>query len=65
MNAKEIESHKAKIDEMGHHEMASLHRFAPSGHPYFDTTLPLNTYFKQRFQKLGGFTPAISKAIGW
>jgi len=54
-----------KINKMSQMEMARLHRFAPSGHPYFDTTLPYSEVFEKRFKELGGFTPEISKAIGW
>ena len=61
----EIAKWKIKIDEMPLMEMARLHRFAPSGHPIFDTSLPLYEQFKARFEDLGGFTPAISKQIGW
>jgi len=53
------------INQMSQHAMASLWRFAPSGHPYFDTTKPFFKVFDARFKKLGGFTPAISKSIGW
>lgn len=54
-----------RINKMSHYEMAKLWRFAPSGHPYFDTTLPYFAVFKKRFTELGGMTPEISKAIGW
>ena len=53
-----------KINKMSQIEMASLWRHAPSGHPYFDDRLPYYEEFKKRFEKLGGFTPEISKAIG-
>ena len=49
------------INKMGQEEMARLWRFAPSGHPYFDRTLPYYEYFQARFE---GFTPEISKSIG-
>ena len=58
---KEIE----KINSMSQLEMARLWRFAPSGHKYFDTSLPYFDIFKKRFEFLGGFTTAISKVIGW
>lgn len=54
-----------KIHQMSQLEMARLWRFAPSGHPYFDITKPFWNVFKNRFDDLGGFTPVISKAIGW
>jgi len=53
-----------KINKMSQVEMARLWRFAPSGHPYFDTTKPFFEMFKKRFHELGGFTPEISKLIG-
>lgn len=54
-----------KIYSMSHEEMASLWRFAPSGHPYFDNRLPYYRHFERRFLKnFGGFTPEISKRIG-
>lgn len=52
------------INQMSQTEMASLWRHAPSGHPYFDRTKPFFEVFDKRFKELGGFTPAISKAIG-
>jgi len=54
-----------RINNMSQEEMASLWRFSPSGHPYFDITLPYYAVFKKRFDGLGGMTPEISKRIGW
>jgi hypothetical protein len=54
-----------KINQMSRMEMAWLWRFAPSGHLYFDTSKPYSEVFNKRFKELGGFSPAISKAIGW
>ena len=53
-----------RINQMTQMQMASLWRSASSGHPYFDTTKPYFKVFDKRFAELGGFTPAISKAIG-
>jgi len=61
LEEKEIE----KINQMSQYEMASLWRFAPSGHPYFDKTKPFFKVFDKRFKQLGGFTPTISKSLGW
>uniref|UniRef100_A0A6M3J431 Uncharacterized protein n=1 Tax=viral metagenome TaxID=1070528 RepID=A0A6M3J431_9ZZZZ len=58
----DIEAEKGRIDGMSQLELARLYRFTPPGHPYFDKTLPLYDYFKLKFH---GFTPEISKAIGW
>ena len=55
---------KNAIDAMSHEDMARLYRFAPSGHPYF-VHGPVSEYFISRFKGLGGFTPSISKRIGW
>ena len=65
MTPEQIEAEKQRIDEMSQHRMASLWRFAPSGHPYFDNRLPLFEHFQARFKELGGMTPAVSKSIGW
>ena len=53
------------INNMSQRDMAHLWRNAPSGHPYFDKTKPYFKVFDKRFKELGGFTPEISKAIGW
>jgi len=55
----------AKINSMSRLEVCKLWRFAPVGHRYFDITNPLHTVFEARFKELGGFTPEISKQIGW
>jgi hypothetical protein len=53
------------INRMSQMEMARLWRFAPSGHPYFDSTKPYFEIFKKRFSELGGMTTSISKQLGW
>lgn len=65
MTDKEIEDWKKKIDEMSHRELATLYRFAPTGHPCFDGSLPLYKQFKDRFHSFGGMTTELSKSIGW
>lgn len=65
MEEKQIQEWKVKINNMPHKEMARLQRFAPAGHPVFNTKLPLWEIFDKRFKKLGGMTPQISKEIGW
>jgi len=55
----------ALINKMSREEMCRLYRNAPSGHPYFDQSLPYWAVFEKRFKELGGFSPAISKKIGW
>lgn len=55
-----------KINSMDHKSMCSLWRFAPVGHSYFDKTKPYYKIFRKRlFDHFGGFTPKISKSIGW
>jgi hypothetical protein len=54
---------KADIDGMSQIDMARLVRFAEAGHPYFvNHTDEVQEYFASKFN---GFTPEISKAIGW
>ena len=54
-----------KIESMTQIEMAALWRHAPSGHKYFDDRQPYFKIFDKRFKKLGGFTPEVSKSVGW
>ena len=65
MTPEEIQKHTDEINAMSHYDMASLSRYAPSGHPYFDSTLPLWSIFNARFKELGGWNPQLSKDIGW
>ena len=65
LTEEQIEKMKGEIADMSQFEMCRLWRFAPSGHPYFDNTLPLYEVFKTRFDSLGGFTPTISKQLGF
>ena len=62
MEQKEIEK---EIDSLSQHEMCRLVRFAPVGHKYFDKSKPYQELFKKRLSELGGFTPEISKDLGW
>ena len=55
------EKMKARIDAMHQKEIARLWRFASAGDPLFKGDV--GAYFKRRFEKLGGFTPQISKSI--
>ncbi len=59
--AKEIQ----KINQMSQIEMARLWRFGSRDNKYFDSTGPYAEIFQKRFTELGGFTPEISKQIGW
>lgn len=62
--ATEIEAINHRIDSMEHEEMCSAWRFSKSGDPIFRSDLPFYARFKEKFDKLGGFTPEISKKIG-
>jgi hypothetical protein len=64
LGAKTPDKHIETINSMSQIEMARLWRFAPVGHPYFDSSLPYCSVFIKRFTELGGMTPEISKIIG-
>jgi len=55
---------KKEIDGMSHYELCRAWRFAEVGDPLFaDDT---GKYFREvLFGKYGGFTPEISKRLGW
>ena len=53
-----------RINQMSQMEMARAWRYSPSGHHYFDKTLPFFEVFDARFTELGRFTPEISKQLG-
>lgn len=55
---------KAEIDAMSHIEMCRIWRFSSDENPLLQ--LDTGDYFRDRlFKHFGGFTPAISKALGW
>lgn len=60
-----MEFNEAKniIDNMSHLALCHHWRFAPSG----DLLLQgeIGKYFKQKLDAAGGFTPEISKQLGW
>lgn len=58
------ETLKAEIDMLSHYDMCRIWRFAKSGDPYISGEI--GQYFKDRlFNHFGGFTPEISKSLGW
>lgn len=62
----EVQKWKDKICKMTQYQMASLHRFSPSGHPVFDNrNNGLHEYFVKKFNEKGGMTTEISKEVGW
>jgi len=53
-----------EVNAMSHTELARLWRFADSSNPRVQGEV--GSRLKDRlFKEFGGFTPAISKAIGW
>ena len=60
----EKQNSKYEIDRMSQYEMAKEYRFALPGASYFDVP-EIGKYFMDRFKELGGFTPEISKELGW
>ena len=54
---------KAEIDALTQEEMARIWRFAPAGSRF--TTGEAGKYFAMVFKAKGGFTPEISKRLGW
>ena len=64
MTEEKIQEHKDAIDKLSREEMCRLWRFTPSGHVYFQRG-PVQEHFEARFKELGGFSPSISKKIGW
>ena len=65
MSSKELQKWKNKIDKMSQEECCRLHRFASIEHPIFIHHNNLHKYFQTHFKDLGGFTPELSKKIGW
>jgi hypothetical protein len=54
---------KAEIDAMDREHMARLWRFGTVGSAFFQGEVA--TYFRERFEQLGGWSPSLSKKIGW
>lgn len=54
-----------QIEKLSRLEMAALTRFAPSGHPFFDSRRPESNLFSACFRDMGGFSPELSKQLGW
>jgi hypothetical protein len=64
----EITKALARIEEMSHYEMCRLWRFGePDGKELLlRSDLPTGEAFRRRlFYHFGGFTPEISKQLGW
>lgn len=54
---------KSQIDAMSHIELCRVWRHAPVGDERLQGDA--GSYFKERLSSFGGFTPEISKLIGW
>lgn len=54
---------KVMIDNMSQEELCRQWRFAKLGNIYFQGDT--GEYFKERMMMKGGFTPEISKRLGW
>ncbi len=64
----QVDKAMEEIANMDHYTMCQMWRNAPIGQPniYFRNDLPTGKAFSDRlFNHFGGFTPAISKSIGW
>lgn len=53
-----------KLEHKTHAELAHLWRFSPIGSFIF-TDEKVYKKFKERFDSFGGWTPSISKTVGW
>jgi len=69
MSEIEIKKCKEEIDNLSHEEMCKLWRFIPAGQNLCpsnkENNMEVEEYFIKKFHSLGGFTPEISKKIGW
>ena len=58
------EEQRTQIDQMSHVELARLWRHGRSDNPLLQKEAGCRVR-DRLFTELGGFTPAVSKAIGW
>lgn len=64
ISEQEFKEGKQRIDSMSHIELCHMWRFSSSGNRLLQGRL--GEYYKDRLYKhFGGFTPEISKLIGW
>ncbi len=60
------EQQKQEIDKLTHVEMCRAWRFGNGKPEWFDNTCEASKYFTERlFNHFGGFTPEISKKLGF
>lgn len=53
------------VEVFTHEDMARLWRFCPAGTIWFDPNHPACWAFAEKWARLGGMTPELSKKIGW
>lgn len=53
-----------EINAMSHEQLCRTWRFAPFGHPIVQGEVG-DRLQERLFREMGGFTPEISKRIGW
>jgi hypothetical protein len=62
----ETENYKEEIDNLTHEEMCNYWRNGGGNPIWFDVREESSKYFHDRlFKHFGGFTPEISKKVGW
>jgi len=54
---------KEAVESADRYELCKWHRFLRS--PENDTEVELNQLMFKKWKEVGGFTPEISKALGW
>jgi hypothetical protein len=54
---------KRRIDAMSQYDLCRMWRFSPFGEPLLQAEA--GDYFKDKLKERGGFTPEISKQLGW
>ena len=65
MTEEQRNAYKQTIDSWDQYTTCSHWRFDKSGLPWTGGDAELSKYFAEHFKKMGGFTPAISKSLGW
>jgi hypothetical protein len=66
MEQVEIDKYMEQVNNMTHRELCVLWRFGRIPNVLLDSSYPMAERVKYRlFSEFGGFTPEISKSIGW
>lgn len=65
MTIEEREAYKKVIDSWRQYECCRRWRFDKFGLPHTGGDNELSDYFAKHHKKMGGFTPEISKDLGW